>query len=530
MSALEEGRGRKWQQDGQTSGPSTDSPKLEPETSPASSKITSPHPEKDETTTLDWNSPSDPRSPYNWSSTRKWTTAALTLFGTFILTLNGTAVTIAAEEISNEFNIEDSATFSNTYWMVFSWNMGGAFFVLFLPLLEDFGVRRPYLFFYGLFLAMMIPQAVAQNFTTLIVTRIIAGGSVAVLANTIASAIPDMWETDEARSVPVGLYILLYVTGNTAGPVIFAPVMQFIGNWRWIFYIQLIVYGAMAPVYLIFLPETRGHTILGNEARRIRKETGKPVYTAEETRALPIRQRLIKSVTRPLYLLFTEPVLLASTIWSAFALGLVFAFTQSSEQVFQELYGWNSWQCGYIQGAVVIGELLGWPITIYGTSLHLKSAKRNTEEPGQPIPEARLYVSVLGSFLGITGGMFVYAWTSFDSIPWIAPAIGLAMVGFGIQIVVCVIADYVVDLYAASDYAGSAIAAVVVGEQIVAAALPLTEASMYTNLGFQWASSLLGFIALLLSIIPLLFIWQGRKLRERSPFMRSGGQSMAVKS
>ncbi|KAM3423364.1 hypothetical protein BST61_g800 [Cercospora zeina] len=528
MSALEKGRGREWLQDARTSRSST--PKSELETSPNSSTGPSPHLAQEETTILDCHGPDDQRNPHNWSSTRKWMTAALTLSGTFMLSLNGTAITIAAEEISDEFHIENSPTFSNTYWMVFSWNMGGAFFVLFLPLLEDFGVRRPYLFFYGLFLSMVIPQAVAQNFVTLIVTRIIAGGCVAVLANTIASAIPDMWESDKARSVPVGLYILLYVTGNTAGPVIFAPVMQYIGNWRWVFYIQLIVYGAMAPIYLIFLPETRGHTILGIEAERIREETGKLVYTAQQSHALPIKQRLVKSVTRPLYLLFTEPVLLASTIWSAFALGLAFAFTQSSEQVFQELYGWNSWQCGYIQAAVVIGELLGWPVTIYGTSLHLKSAKRNTEDPGQPIPEARLYVSVLGSFLGITGGMFVYAWTSFNDVPWIAPAVGLAMVGFGIQIVVCVIADYVVDLYAASDYAGSAIAAVVVGEQIVAAALPLTEASMYTNLGFQWASSLLGFIALLLSITPLLFIWQGRKLRERSPFMRSSGQSIAVKS
>ncbi|KAI5367833.1 Putative major facilitator superfamily, MFS transporter superfamily [Septoria linicola] len=518
MADLEEGRGRKWLQ--QASKEEVLDPS--PQAAPAHSQSPSSHNKDDKIEILEW-TPNDARNPYNWSSSRKWITAALTLFGTFVLTLNGTGITIAADEISEEFHIIDTSTFSNTYWMVFSWNMGGAFFVLFLPLLEDFGVKRPYMLFYTLFFCMVIPQALAQNYATLIVTRIISGGCTAVLANTIASAIPDLWESDSARSVPVGLYILLYVVGNTAGPVVFSPVMQYIGNWRWIFYIQLIVYGALAPVYLFFLPETRGHTILGNEAKRIRKESGRPVYTVQQRDALPIKERLLKSVARPLYLLFTEPVLLASTVWSAFALGLVFAFTQSTEQVFQELYGWTAYQCGYVQAAVVIGELLGWPITLYGTNLYLKSARRNREDPGRPIPEARLYVSVFGSFVGITSGMFVYAWTSYPFLPWYAPAIGLAMVGFGIQIVVCVIADYVVDLYAASDFAGSAIAAVVVGEQIVAAALPLAEASMYTNLGFQWASSLLGFIALLLSLIPLVFIWQGRNLRERSPFMKSNG-------
>lgn len=481
--------------------------------------------------TLDWDGPNDPRNPYNWSGRKKWATATLPLLGTFALTLNSTAHTIAAREISADFNVLDTPDFTNTYWTVFSWSIGGAVFALFLPLLEDFGVRRPYMLFYVLFFAMVIAQALAQNFATLVITRFISGGCVAVLANTIVSMIPDLWATAEYTSSPVGLYILLYVAGSTSGPVLFAPVMQYIGDWRWIFYIQLIVYGAMGPLYQFLLPETRGHILLGYEAKRIRKETGKPVFTAQQRDALPIRRRLLESVTRPLYLLGTQPVLLACAIWSAFAFGLVFAFTQSTEQVFRELYGWTSYQCAYVQAAIVIGEILAWPVTRYGSHLYFKSAKRNREHPGEPIPEARLYISVFGSFLGITAGMFVYAWTSYPFLPWYAPAIGLAMVGFGIQIVVCVIADYVVDLYAASGYTGSAIAAVVAVEQSVAAALPLAQASMYTNLGFQWASSLLGFIGFLLGFIPLVFIWQGKTLRAKSPLLKgSGGHSVGTKS
>jgi MFS family permease len=545
---MEAGRDRKWLQHSNASHCSSSSHSEPPSTTPTTATTattataattTTSTTTATKTTThtsnkveiLDWEGPNDARNPHNWSPRRKWATATLTLFGTFALTLNGTGITIAADAIAAEFHVRDSPTFANTDWTIFTWNIGGAFFSLFLPLLEDFGVKRPYMCFYALFLAMLLPQALAPDFATLVSTRFVGGGCVAVLANTIASAIPDLWASARARSVPVGLYIELYVVGNTFGPVLFAPVMQYIGNWRWIFYIQLIVYGALGPLYLFFLPETRAHTILGREAKRMRRETaGRLVYTAQQRNALPLRQRLFKSVTRPLYLLATEPVLLASTIWSAFALGLVFAFTQSTKQVFHELYGWTSYQCGYVQAAVVIGELLGWPVTLYGSRLYFQSAKRNHETPGEPIPEARLYISVLGSFLGITGGMFVYAWTSYPSLPWYAPAIGLAMVGFGIQIVVCVIADYVVDLYAASGYAGSAIAAVVVGEQIVAAALPLAEASMYSQLGFQWASSLLGFVALLLSAIPLVFIWQGKRLRAKSPFMRSGGQSAVGQS
>lgn len=60
--------------------------------------------------------------------------------------------------------------------------------------------------------------------------------------------------------------------------------------------------------------------------------------------------------------------------------------------------------------------------------------------------------------------MFLYAWTSYPFIPWIAPAIGLAMVGFGTTGVVVSITNYLADAY--SKYAGSAVGAIGLGENI----------------------------------------------------------------
>lgn len=292
-----------------------------------------------------------------------------------------------------------------------------------------------------------------------------------------------------------------------------------------IFYIQLICYGSLFPLFFLLIKETRGPVLLRRKAKRLRADTGARAYTQEELNAPPLYRRLLTSVSRPLYLLVTEPVLLASTVWSAFSFGTVFLFTQSVGQVFSGLYGWESYSVGYVQGAVVIGEILGWIVSVYGSRFYLKSATRNQENPGQPIPEARLYASVFGSFIGTTGGMFVYAWTAYPSLPWIAPAVGLGMVGFGIMIVITAVADYITDAYAASDYAASAIGAVAFGENMVAGFLPMAAQRLYTELGYHWASSLLGFLALLLSFAPVIFIWKGKSFRERSPFMVAGGKS-----
>lgn len=43
---------------------------------------------------------------------------------------------------------------------------------------------------------------------------------------------------------------------------------------------------------------------------------------------------------------------------------------------------------------------------------------------------------------------------------------------------------------------------------------------MFENLGYRWAGSLLGFLALVMTPIPFVLAYYGRKLRKRSPWAR----------
>ena len=80
------------------------------------------------------------------------------------------------------------------------------------------------------------------------------------------------------------------------------------------------------------------------------------------------------------------------------------------------------------------------------------------------------------------------------------------------------VTGYLLDAYA--KYAASAIAGAVFLENAFAAFLPLATQSMYRTLGFQWAGSLLGFLALALSLVPVVLVVYGRSIRSKSPFMR----------
>jgi hypothetical protein len=285
-----------------------------------------------------------------------------------------------------------------------------------------------------------------------------------------------------------------------------------------IFLAEIIVYIALIPLLFFLIPEVRPDVILAHRARRIRQSTGQMILSQAGIGHKGIQDIVKETLVRPSHMLCTEAVVLSFGLWSAFCIGIAFMFTQSIVQVYGDLYSWTFLGTGLVQSALVIGELIGLLASLWQDHTYFCTAKHNTESPGQPIPEARLYLSIPASFIGLTGGLFFFAWTSYASVPWIVPSIALAFVGFGMFCSIAAVTNYVVDAYA--KYAASAVAGIAFLENFMAAFLPLATQSMYRTLGLNWASSLLGFVALLLSCIPLVLSRFGKRIRRSSPFMR----------
>ncbi|KAK8075405.1 MFS general substrate transporter [Apiospora hydei] len=467
-----------------------------------------------------WDDPDDPQDPFNWPLRKKWCAVALGLLASFVCSTNGSILAPAHAALSDEFGgIPDgpSSSFQHAYWTTTSWGVGAALFPLLLfPALEDWGVRPVLLGTYFVFVCLLVPVGFARSFAVLVAARFFSGGCVPLMSDAVASIASNVFQCERARSIPIALYVLVYLGATSLGPVIGAAVLQHL-SWRWIGHIELIVTGALFPVLFIGLPESRGAAILRAKAKRLRGE-GKVAFTAEEVDPTPLRQLMIKSLTRPLYMFFTEGVVFVTALWAAFSLGTIYLFTHSVEQVYGELYGWTSVQAGYVQSAIVVGEVLGTILSLSTNHWYEASATRNTEVPGTPIPEARLYTAIIGGLVGVTGGMLVYAWAAYATVHWIVITVGLTMVGLGTTAVVISIANYLIDAY--SKYVASALAAVGLAENLSIAFLPLASSALYTDLGFQWASTLLGLVSLVLVATPFVVIKWGREIRSRSPFMK----------
>lgn len=281
-----------------------------------------------------------------------------------------------------------------------------------------------------------------------------------------------------------------------------------------IFWIQLIIYGAFFPIVYFVLPETRAPVILTHKARRINKKHARDAKGKGQP-DLTMKELLIEAVIKPVHMLVTEPALAFMTLLSSFAFGLVFISTQSAgAYVYPDTFGFTESQAGIVQVSIFVGEIIGAFACIGQNELYWHSHRVKDVEPGTPIPEARLPLSIFGSFIGLTGGLFFYGWCSSPGLHWILPSVGLGFVGFGIMVVVQAVSNYITDCYASN--AASAMAALSLGENVFAAFLPLSTERMYSDLGFHWASSTLGFLAFALSFAPVVLLFTGHRVRERS--------------
>ncbi|KAI9849506.1 MAG: hypothetical protein M1837_004126 [Sclerophora amabilis] len=451
-------------------------------------------------------------NPFNWPERKKWRIFFAAASVTFLAGLNATAIATPGPEIAERFHVSDGS-FPNSFWPVTAWTTAAALGPMVgMPMFENFGIRTGYLIVYALFTLLIIPQAVAPNFATLLVTRAIAGALGGILQNAPEPFLADTWLTDEERNLPITVFVLVYEAGVTLGPT-FGAIASKLG-WRWVSYLQLIIFGAFFPFLLLVIKETRGTVIL---ARRAKQDT-RLSRAASEAKQPPLSTLFYEAIARPAHLLCTEPVVFFLTLWSAFCFGIVFISTQSIPQIYSINYGFTDAESGLVQVALLVGEVIGFFACLPQNTYYQRSAARNPINPGIPIPEARLPLSIPASLVGLAGGLFWYAWASYPFLHWILPTVGLVFIGFSVMVIVTAVIMYLTDAYA--KYAGSAVAAVAFGENIFAAWLPLATRRMYTVLGFQWASSVLGFVALALTLAPIVLLLKGENIRKKSKFIK----------
>jgi len=216
--------------------------------------------------------------------------------------------------------------------------------------------------------------------------------------------------------------------------------------------------------------------------------------------------------------LILEPMCLNLCLFSAILLGILYLFFGAIPLIFENNHGFNLGQVGLSFLGLLTGMVIGVltdPLWHKNYVRLVKNREKAGGEPGGSEPEYRLPPAILGAVL-VCVGLFWFAWTSYRSVHWIVPIIGSGIFGCGQLLVFSGVFTFLVDSYPL--YAASSLAANSFARSSFAAAFPMFGVQMYNKLGYQWATSLLAFLTLVMAPFPYIFFRYGKRIRGTSRF------------
>jgi multidrug resistance protein len=463
-------------------------------------------------------------SPLTWSSKHKTIILILCCWCTFTAAYSAGSYSIAANPQRAKWHLGEVAF--NTG--VTTWALGFAVSPMFLAPFSEINGRRPV--FIGsavLFLVGQIACATTPTFGGMLAARFLVGAGASTFATMVGGVVSDMYDAED-RNTPMALYSGSALAGTGIGPLLSGFIIGR-ASFRWVYYHQIISLSIMLVVVYLMFKETRGSVLLSRRAKVLNnyleelensipksedagKQPNPPVrlryrVAADESRS-SLGRMLYLSLTIPFKLLTTEPVVFFFSLWVAFAWALLYMTFSVIPLVFISRHNFNVEQCGAVFSAIAIGSILATLLSIYQEKLAKKRwPKLNSS------PEGRLYFPCLeGALLPI--GLFWFGWTTYSTIPWISPVLAIGCAQMGIFVIYLAVFNYLADVY--HRYASSALAAQSFLRNLFAAVFPLFTNQMFTNLDYAPASSLLGGIAALLTLVPWVLLFKGEQIRARS--------------
>jgi DHA1 family multidrug resistance protein-like MFS transporter len=459
---------------------------------------------------VEFDGPDDPYHPQNWPLKKKLLTAAILGYTTITSAFTSSIFSAATPYVAAEFHVSREVGILGVSLFVLGFATGP---IIWAPLSELKGRRLPILIAMFGFSIFTIACAVAKDLQTLLICRFFAGFFGASPLTIVGAVFSDMFN-NATRGIAITLFSMTVFTGPLLAPLVGGFIVESYLGWRWTMYITAFSGFLAFTLDLFFMSESYPPVVLVQKAEELRRRTlNWGIHAKQEEIEVDFKELIQKNFTRPMRLLFLEPIVTLLSIYMAFIYGLLYLFLTAYPLVFQGVHGFNAGQSGLAFLGMVTGQLIAGVAVLLTQPWYQRKLAANN---GVPIPEWRLPIVIAGG-VSFTGGIFWFGWSGYRSdIHWIVPAASGILSGFGLLTIFLQSLNYLVDAYLM--FAASAIAANTFLRSLFGAAFPLFATYLFNGIGIQWASTLLGAIAAVLVPIPVLFYLYGHKIRAKSAF------------
>lgn len=462
-----------------------------------------------------WTGLNDPLCPRNWTTARRIScTLQISLIAAGVGAASGIDATVLPQA-AKSLGVSDVAESLATGLYLVGMGVGA---LVAGPFSETFGRNAVYSGSMVVFMIWIMASGLAPNFGAQIVFRFLAGCSASTPLVCSGGSVSDMF-----NSVEKTWAFPMYAIAAFGGPMLGAVMGAYIGpstivGWRWTEWTMLILSGVIVALVFFLMPETYAPLLLRWKAKHLRRATGDDRYRSEhEIVKATLLSRLKVSMTRP-FLMFTEPIILAMTLYLSVVYIVLFTFLVGWPYIFQDTYGISQGLSNIIFVSMAIGlqfNFLLVPIVYRMTIKQIKQAEARGE--GEHFnPEVRLWYAMLGPAVSIPVSLFWMGWTASPAISIWSPILAAALFGFGVTGVFICAYMYVIDSY--EMYSASALTFTALIRYIIAGGMTVVGIPFYTNMGVHYTLTILACISCVLVLVPYaLFKW-GHLLRKKSKY------------
>ncbi|PVH97620.1 multidrug transporter [Periconia macrospinosa] len=459
----------------------------------------------------------------SFSSKKKWWVLTVVALCQTSMNFNAAIYSNAVNPINEHFGIKSARQGMTAFLITYAF--GCEFWA---PWSEEFGrwpIMQSSLFLINIW---QVLAGLSTNWGMILAARVMGGFSTAGGSVTLGM-VADMFDPEDQQ------YAVLWASfwscvGSVFGGIVGGPVEQYL-NWRWNFWIQLIFGVIVQLIHAFTVPETLAAKMLGTHAKKLRKQDlNCKVYGPHEEKTLSQRlepKELLKTMSRPYYMLMFEPVVLFLSLLSGFSDALIFSFLESYGIVFGQ-WGLTPTQFGLAMLALVLGYCLAYVTFI---PVIINHRERRVYAPESVTEECRLWwlmflapllpIGLLGSAFTVTG----------PPLPWIVPLIYAVFIGMANMAIYYATIDYMVAAYSGK-YAASATGGNGFSRDLLAGLCAIYTGPMYKKLGIQNSTFLLFGVSVLVCIPVYVFYWKGPEIRAKSKMaekIKAEKESMVIR-
>lgn len=134
----------------------------------------------------------------------------------------------------------------------------------------------------------------------------------------VAAVFADMFN-NALRGLAIAVFSVMVFMGPLLAPFIGGFITDSYLGWRWTEYISAILGWLSFVLLVLFMEETYPPVVLVSKASELRRRTKNwGIHAKQEEIEVDFKELIVRNLSRPMRILFTEPIVLLVTIYMSF--------------------------------------------------------------------------------------------------------------------------------------------------------------------------------------------------------------------